>query len=129
MSVPRDYQIIKRDGIYNFRFRDPFIGEIMSGKSSRLRNRDAVRLTKELDTTVEWLMNGAGLPIFLERLHDLYHELLILPNEHLNKIQALVSTNYSKWIKIIKSNQKEFHYNHSNWISYKIIPYKTSTWR
>lgn len=41
VSVPRDYQIIKRNGIYYFRFRDPVTGKVMSGKSSRLRNRDA----------------------------------------------------------------------------------------
>lgn len=39
--MPRDYQITKRGGIYYFRFRDPVSGEVMSGKSSRLRNKNA----------------------------------------------------------------------------------------
>lgn len=39
--MPRDYQMINRDGIYYFRFRNPVSGEVMSGKSSRLRNKNA----------------------------------------------------------------------------------------
>jgi len=77
-----------------------------------LRADDAVRLAKELDTTVEWLVSGVSLPITPERLSDLCSDLLLLPSEDLDEIQALVSVKADRIRK--KRTQSEENQIHSS---------------
>lgn len=55
-----------------------------------LRADDALRIADELDTTVEWLVDGRSSPKVPERLHSIIEDLLILPGDDIEEVRSLV---------------------------------------
>lgn len=56
-----------------------------------LRADDALRIADELDTTVEWLVDGRSSLKVPERLHSIFEDLLILPSDDVEEVKSLVS--------------------------------------